>query len=66
MERKPCTSGTGSVATGHGTARSISLPVEAYQTIRAAVAEVAMASHSSATERGAVTRESGGDFDQHF
>ena len=62
MERKPCTSGAGSAATGRGTARSINLPVEAYQAIRAAVAEeVAMNSHSFATERGAVTRQSTGE-----
>ena len=46
-------SGSGSSAASRGTAISL----EAYQAIRAAVAEVAITSHSSATERGAFSRE---------
>ena len=59
MERKVkskeyISSASGSSAASRGTAISL----EAYQAIRAAVAEeVAITSHSSATERGAFSRE---------
>ena len=57
MERN---AGSGSTATRRGTAI---LSLEAYQALRAAVAEeVALSSHSSsATERGAISRESSRD-----